>query len=293
MAGASRASAILRREERVSQVEGSFCGPRGTAEARAVAADLPALVGLLCKPVPEGRLWQGEGFVRRGLFGGTTLILSMRTWSDAAMAGEVAVPCLEALKKAKSSSLNLRVNLPRSVGGQRLGKVRQVRASDGGGVRNQYVLYDGGANPKNARKSAGKPIRAAMGAGAVQNRAGKPLEIQGAFPNLATLNAENMPLGTNLDYGHMLDNCVAAEGCTYLHNRAFGRSKEGRHSIKFEFTNDRAKMASAHNFVMSVPGAEGMALQVGKLDANRYSLDVGGPMSPLQAFFMCAIHLHN
>merc|ERR1712159_752715 len=88
------------------------------------------------------------------------------------------------------------------------------------------------------------------------------------------------PLGTNLDYGNMLDNEVAAEGCTYLHNRAFGRSKEGRHSIKFEFTNDRAKMASAHNFVMSVPGAEGMALQVGKLDANVTRWTWEGPCRP-------------
>lgn len=293
MAGSSRGAAILKREARVSQVEGNFCGPRDTAEARAVAADLPALVALLCQPVPAGKLWQGEVLVRRSLFGGSTLILNMRTYGDATMSGEVAVPCLEALKKAKSNSLNLRVNLSRAVGGQRLGKIRQVRTSEGGPTRNQYVLYDGGANPKNARKSRGKAIRAAMGAGSVENRTGKPLEIRGAFPNLATLDAAQMPLGTNLDYGHMLDNEVAAEGCTYLHNRAFGLSKEGRHSIKFEFTNDRAKMSSAHNFVMAVPGEEGMALQVGKLDNNRYSLDVGGPMSPLQAFFMCTIHLHN
>ena len=153
---ASRGAAILKREARVSQVEGAFCGPRGTAEARAVAADLPALVALLCQPVPAGKLWQGEVFVRRGFLGTSTLTLSMRTYGDAAMSGEVAVPCLEALKKAKSSSLNVRVNLPRAVGGQRLGKVRQVRASEGGGTRNQYVLYDGGANPKNARKSRGK-----------------------------------------------------------------------------------------------------------------------------------------
>ena len=134
--------------------------------------------------------------------------------------------------------------------------------------------------------------------------------MSGMFPDAS--GASGAP-NLNLDFVHMLEKGEPAEGCAMLKTKKAKFNPDLKtHVIKFEFTDDRSKLRSLHNFIMFRDGGEDdeMVVQVGKIDDKKYALDVQvstcsaagrgrgltdsinkAPLSPLQAFLLACSHM--
>lgn len=114
--------------------------------------------------------------------------------------------------------------------------------------------------------------------------------MSGMFPDAS--GASGAP-NLNLDFVHMLEQGEPAEGCAMLKTKKTKFNPDLKtHMIKFEFTDDRSKLRSLHNFIMFRDGSDDeMVVQVGKIDDKKYALDVQAPLSPLQAFLLACSHM--
>lgn len=213
---------------------------------------------LLKKAVPEGHVMRCIVKREKGLLK-EDLVLCIQEpgeWENDKKHHRV----LLAQKKAKSSTLNIHLNLPEIMGRQMIGKIRSTD-------KKEYVLYDDGK--KDLRKELGTCKVTTGGAT-------KPITLDWSMKFSDGLVVDTIGLETV--------------------QPKFNKDKNNYY-LPFERVGERVTMNSRHNFLMKRTSdsdkKKKKTMQLGKVDHRLFALDIRAPLTPLHAFFIVLCHIQE